>query len=407
MDFKNLFKRKVEDKTESRSANCDCFVPYSDGLLFSPFGCAYGSMALSVVYRSVDLISDAIANLPIQVRRKSNGHDENIESHPIALLFKEDKNKTITTHLMMKMMVRDILLKGNGYMYIERALDDTPIALRYLEPKDVQIIWDKVKYKVKYQVPIISARPIEPSNMLHFFKYSYNGVEGISVLSYASRSVDIANQTENSAKQYFSTGGLLSGILTVGTNLSEQQRNQIRNSWMSTYGNGGSGGIAVLQGNMSYQQLSSNAADSQMLESRQFAVKDIARFFGINPVLLGDLSKMSYNTMESVQQDFITNTLQGYLTLIEVELNRKLMVEDELEIHLDETAILKTDKKTTATYYNTMLQSGVLCVDEVRKELGYRPIGATQHIIAYTKIDDNVINNNTNKNTINEDDKED
>lgn len=152
---------------------------------------------------------------------------------------------------------------------------------------------------------------------------------------------------------------------------------------------------------MSYQPIQLSASDSQMLESRQFNVQDIARFFGISPVLLGDLSHSSYSTIEATQNQFLVHTLQPYISMVEAEFNRKLLKPSEynLSINLDETAILKTDKTALATYYTSLLNSGVLCVNEVRKELGYSSIeGGDKHLIAYTKIKDNTINN-TNTNT--------
>ena len=47
----------------------------------------------------------------------------------------------------------------------------------------------------------------------------------------------------------------------------------------------------------------------------------------------------------------------------------------------------------SANYYNTLVSSGILSVNEVRKELGFEPIeGGDNHIIAYTDIEQNTIN---------------
>lgn len=401
MDLMNLFKRNQGNTQENRSVDCTCNPCnyYSDGLLFGQFMNQCQAQNLSVVFRCVDLISDSIANLPIEVKKIDDKHGDVLEEHPITYLF-DDKDNVISTRRMLKLLMRDVLLKGNGFCYIERE-NNIPKRLRYLEPKDVQVVFDKFRYKVSYQVPLLMKNKLVDANdMLHFFKLSYNGFEGVSVLTYASRSIDIANQTESTAKQYFANGGMLSGIITVNSNLSEQQRKQIRESWNNTYGAGASGGVAVLQGNMTYQQLSSNAADSQMLESRNYAVKDIARFFGISPILLGESDGSSYKQLESVQQDFLTNTLQPYINMFEDEFNKKLTkpFDKTVEVNLDETAILKTDKTATAQYYNSMLTTGVLCIDEVRKELGYEKIGLTDHIIPFTDTSMNKLGNDTNEN---------
>ena len=134
-----------------------------------------------------------------------------------------------------------------------------------------------------------------------------------------------------------------------------------------------------------------------MLESRQFSVTDIARFFGVSPILLGDLSaKTNLNTFEALQNDFLVHTLQTYIVMIENELNRKLLKQSEtnLSITLETNEILRIDKAAQSNYYSTLINSGVLSINEVRKELGYNGIGedGDKNIIPYTDIATNTIN---------------
>ena len=278
-------------------------------------------------------------------------------------------------------------------------MNGTVVNLRFLESQDVQIYYTKSKNDLYYTCSTIGNKKIEPCNMIHLLKNSYDGINGISVITFATRSINISNNTENSAKSFFNNGCNLSGVLTVQGQLSAQQRQDIRNSWNQAYSNGGNG-LAVLQGNMSYQPIQLSAKESQMLESRMYNVQDIARFFGISPVLLGDLSHSSYSTIEATQNQFLLHTLQPYITMVEEEFSRKLLKpsESNLSINLDETALLKTDKTALASYYSTMVNTGVMCVNEVRSELGLSAIdGGDKHIVAYTKITDNTINDDGKK----------
>ena len=148
-----------------------------------------------------------------------------------------------------------------------------------------------------------------------------------------------------------------------------------------------------------------------MLESRQFSVTDIARFFGVSPILLGDLSaKTNLNTFEALQNDFLVHTLQPYIVMIENELNRKLLKQSEtnLSITLETNEILRIDKAAQSNYYSTLISSGVLSINEVRKEIGYNGIGedGDKHVIPYTDINQNLINNNDNEEKQIEDEKD-
>lgn len=351
------------------------------------FGYQSGSaMSLSAVYSAVNLISDSIATLPIQVKAKNTKGTDLLDKHPLYDIF---TNNRMTRYTLLKNIVQSVLLKGNAYVLIEKKGKDV-VGLRYLPADDVQCIYRKEDNTLYYTCSYIGARQIQPSEILHFLRYSVDGVQGISVLSHAARSLNIAQAQEQVAENFFSNGcSNLNGILSVHSNLTEEQRQQISANWRSTFGQGtqGGGGVAILPVGMSYQSLSCNSSDAQMLESRNFSVVDIARFFNISPVLLGDLSKSSYSSVGESNLQYLTYTLNPYIVMIEEELNRKLTGGTGLEIGLDETAILRTNKAELAGYYNSLLSMGVLSINEVRRQLGYNPVeNGDSHNLAYNDV---------------------
>ena len=393
----NIEKRNKEVEERDTTTVNSPYI-FGDALNFSGLRNQYSAMNISAVYRAVEIISDSIAMLPIKIRQLDADHYNELDSHSLNLVLKNAGY--LSKYTFIKLLIQSIMLRGNGFAYIERAGDGTVTGLRYLPSGDVQIHYNKEKKELYYTCNYVSKKRIEPINMIHLLKNTYDGVNGVSTLTYATRSINLSNNTENSANNFFTSGCNLAGILTVQGQLNDKQRDQIRSSWNQAYSNGGAG-LAVLQGNMDYKPIQLSAAESQMLESREFNITDIARFFGISPVLLGDLSHSSYSTIEATQNQFLLHTLNPYIVLVEEEFTRKLFKpsENNLVIDLDETALLKTDKSALAGYYGALLDKGVLCVNEVRKELGYSPIeGGEKHMIAYTKIEDNLINNEENNN---------
>ena len=391
----NIEKRNKEVEERDTTTVNSPYI-FGDALNFSGLRNQYSAMNISAVYRAVEIISDSIAMLPIKIRQLDADHYNELDSHSLNLVLKNAGY--LSKYTFIKLLIQSIMLRGNGFAYIERAGDGTVTGLRYLPSGDVQIHYNKEKKELYYTCNYVSKKRIEPINMIHLLKNTYDGVNGVSTLTYATRSISLSNNTENSANNFFTSGCNLAGILTVQGQLNDKQRDQIRSSWNQAYSNGGAG-LAVLQGNMDYKPIQLSAAESQMLESREFNITDIARFFGISPVLLGDLSHSSYSTIEATQNQFLLHTLNPYIVLVEEEFTRKLFKpsENNLVIDLDETALLKTDKSALAGYYGALLDKGVLCVNEVRKELGYSPIeGGEKHMIAYTKIEDNLINNEEN-----------
>lgn len=390
-----FFKWEIREAKQEEKRELEYYTPEMEALLFGSYRTNYSAMNLSAVFRCVDLISDSVAMLPIRVVNRTTQHIKEKAEHPLNLVFSDGLNN-LNKFEFIKILIQSVLLKGNGFALIQRANDGTVKGLRFLESGDVNIHYDKSKpSQLYYTCNLIQNKKIEPCNMIHLMKYSFDGVNGKSVLAFAERTLRLSQASENAANGLFENGCNLSGVLKVEGQLSKEQRQAIHNTWNQAMSNGGNG-LAVLQGNMSYQPIQLSAEDSQLLQSRLFQVDEIARFFGINPVLLGDLTHSSYSTLEAAQQEFLVHCLQSYIIMVEQEFTKKLFKpsESNLEIELDETAILKTDKQALANYYSTMIQNGVLCLNEVRKELGYSEIeGGDKHFIPFTKIQDNTINN--------------
>ena len=145
--------------------------------------------------------------------------------------------------------------------------------------------------------------------------------------------------------------------------------------------------------------------DAELLETRLFNVQEVARFFNISPVLLGDLSKSSYNSIEQAQLQFVINTLAPYIAMLEQEINNKLIMPSmkyNYYIDIVEEDIIKQDKQSQANYLNTLVNSGILTRNEARKKLGYPPVeGGDELMVSYSDPNQNKINqeNQEDKNT--------
>lgn len=123
---------------------------------------------------------------------------------------------------------------------------------------------------------------------------------------------------------------------------------------------------------MDFQPVTVSPADAQLLETRQFNVIDVCRFFGVSPVKAFDLSKSSYSTVEATQLAFLTDTLSPMLEKIELEFERKLYKPSEresIDVRFDTSVLLRADKASLASYYNQLFQIGAITPNEIRKAL--------------------------------------
>ena len=350
-------------------------------------------MSIPAVFAAVELISNSVAEIPIDVKTKKKDEITVVDDHPLYELF---KNNIQTKFMLMKMLVTDMLVDGNGFAYIDRDAYGKPKQIIYCPRKTVTIDWNKRTRRLYYKCSDIKTGRIEPIDMIHLIKNSDDGITGKGLFQYAKWTLDLAQSTEEAAHGYFDNHCHVAGILSTDSpRLTQEQRNKIRDSWREAHGKSGTG-MAVLEAGMKYQPVSSSSKEAQMLETRLFNLQDIARFFNISPVLLGDLTHSSYSTIEASLLEFVTHTLYPYITLIENEFSRKLLLpsEKDLYIDLDDNYLIKSDKTSQANYLS-VLTKGIISVNEARKQLGLNPVdGADDLIIPYTNLDNNTINKN-------------
>ena len=334
-------------------------------------------MLLSTVYRCVDLISDSVAVLPLKTYQiDEEGFKKEFKQHPAYMLLNMEPNQDMTRYVFYKTLMSSVLLTGNGYAYIERDYQLNVLQLIYIPSSQVTIVYITDKNGImrkRYQV-VGFRELVDPKDMIHVLNFSYDGIIGVSTLTHARQTIDIATSTEEHAAGFFSSGGSLSGILTVeGSRMDKTQKDQIYETWnerMKQHPNG----IAVLEGNMKYQPISISPKDSQFIESRMFNVIDICRFFSVSPIKVFDLSKASYSTVEATQLQYLTDTVLAVITKIEQEINRKVFLKSErgnVIAEFDTSAILRTDKAAQASFYKELSYVAGITPNETRRELGY------------------------------------
>ena len=396
MGFLDLFKRADETQTnieqgkvlKSTSTEEQTDIPT---LMWYNYDTVTATK-LSAVYAALSIISNSIATLPIYVKQHKDNAETILENHRIQKLF---YNMLQSKHTVIKQLVWDLLLWGNSYVYIKRD-GNVPTKLIYLEHGDVTVDYRKEEDQVFYNCANHKSVPklVKQTDMLHFARDTRDGINGRGFMWFADDIIKLAGYTQKAASDFFGSGCNLTGILQFKRPLKPEQQANIRKQWMQIHSSSG-GGLGVLEGDSEYIPISQNSAESQMLETRQFNVLEIARFFNINPILLGDLSHTAYNDIEQAQIEFITRTLLPIINLMEEEINRKLVTVSTQYVDFDETELLKGDKSTMSNYYTTLVSNAILTINEARKALGYNPMdGADDLIIPFTDISQNTIGGN-------------
>jgi HK97 family phage portal protein len=362
-------------------------------------------MSLSAVFAAINLISNSIATLPINIISLS--HDYEVKDNYVMSAMRQSP---LSKFIFMKQIVKDLLIYGNAYAIILRDKDGKPKQFGYLQPSEVTPYYSANDFFVQYySSPKIKKAKILPKDMIHLVMNSKDGIMGRGVLDFANESIETAQYVESTAKNYFKGNTQTTGVLTVQTdnpniNISDKKLQELKDAWNSGSSKTGAGSTTrILPANMKYQSISGNAQETQLTQTRLYDIQEIARFFNISPILLGDYSKLAYSSIEAAQLEFILHCLVPYIELIQDEFSRKIVpveLQDKELVNLDETFLLKADKATLANYLNTLTKGGIITINEARNQLGYDRIDngmADELIIPYTDVNQNVVGNTTNE----------
>lgn len=382
--FTNIFKRKKEEP-----------VLQEERGLFDGLGLNYGTitnystskaMKLSTAYACTNIISNAVALLPIKVKKYVDGKMVDID-HPLKKTLNLTPNKKYNHFDLFKLLIESVILNGNGYLYIERDEKLNVKSLQLIDPAFVQPMPQK-DGSVKYIVAGMESA-VDDADMIHLFMHCDEMYNGISLLKYASMTLNSAWDTEEQANKFYKRGAGLLGVLKASAPLTDAQKSQIAQSWEKSINKTSGGGVAILPQGLDFQSISVNPEDAQLLESRQYSVIDICRYFNVSPLKVFDYSHMSYSSLEQVSLSFMQDTILPYAQLLEDEFNRKLFKPSEIGVYyidFDFASIIGTDKKTEAEYYRTLVTNGLITISEARERLGYAPLDGDEYNQTYLQL---------------------
>ena len=370
MSIWDIFKRKKPDMTEERGVSMA-------GLGFNTISSYNNSLALklSAVYAAVNQISNSIAILPVYVCEKGDGYKKIIK-HNLSELINGRPDEKNTHFNMFKMLIESVLLRGNGYALIERDDRLNVKRLIYIDSTYVQPMPQKdgsIKYLVAGMKTAVNAE-----DMLDFHMHVDDMYKGISVLAYASQSLNTAMEAEKQAESFFRGGNNLAGVINVKAPLTTEQKRELINNWKGTFNNTADHvPVAVLPQNVEYHPISVSPADAQLLDSRQFSIYEIARYFLIPPSKLFVFDNVNYNGLEYSQLMYLQDTLLPYVQMMEDEINTKCFRPSEQGkrvVDFDFTVLMSADKKTEADYYRALITNGMMTINEARNKIGLGPV---------------------------------
>lgn len=335
------------------------------------------ALTYSAVFASIRLLSWSAAMLPLLTYRRQTRGKIRAEDHPLYPLLKEQTNPEMTAFDFRSTIMSHAVGRGNGYAEIEWSNAGEPLALWPLNP--AKMTPERVGGQLRYLYDLPDGTTANlPSWRVHHIKgLSGNGLTGYSPIRLAMQAIGLGMATEEFGSRFFGNGARPGVIIRHPGVLSDNAFKRLKESWSADHqGLSQSHRMRILEEGMDIETVGVPPEEAQFLQTRQFQVTEIARWFSVQPHMIADMSGATFSNIEEQGVEFVTYSLGPWLTNSEQALARDLLMPSErrtmvIEHLVDGLLRGRTSERFAA--YQSALQGGWMSPNEVRERENLNP----------------------------------
>ncbi|WP_445216198.1 phage portal protein [Bradyrhizobium sp. Pa8] len=360
------------------------FHPHtSSGLAVDP----HSAMRVPAVNAAVRVIAESVASLPVNVL-KLNGDSKTVDRDgPVFRLVHSEPNDFQSSYELRLQVQVDTLLRGNGYIYVNRA-GGVPLELIRLPPSTVTTNYDVVTGEPVYSVHDAAGgtRTVPHTDMIHIRAVSVDGIVGTAPIQHAREAIGLALAMEQHASSLMGKGARPGGILKLKSRLDDKTRERFKEQWQQFVGgSANSGRTAVLDFDADFTPLTFSSVDLQFTELRKFQIEEISRAFRVPPHLLSEMGRATWGNSAEMNRWFLDSTLMPWLLQWQGVLNRILFTPAERATHsieFDTSALTRANLQARTEAYSAAVGGPWMTPNEARALENKPPIDGGDRLIA-------------------------
>lgn len=334
------------------------------------FNCYNAYALFEVVNRGVNVITDSLASIPIDIGERRKGYtpvnmsDRNLQKQALFNLLNVAPNPDQDKVEFFSLITTDYLLTGTILIYFDGKY------LYRLPPTEVEIVPGKTRLIEKYVYkPNGTHIEFAPEEIIRIKENSANNPYiGTSRLSSALTTLGIMDKMNTFQVNYFKNGTVL-GVVIVSKNiLGEKTKEKIKNNMRQNYNptNGAKSPI-VLDGDIDIKNLNQQTYKELDFDGaykeREYKVLEA---LGVPPILIDSGNNAN----------IAPNLKMFYLVTVMPILNKILAAFEryfgfDLKAAIGEVPAMLPDLRERGAYLTSLVNSGILTRNEAREEIRY------------------------------------
>lgn len=322
------------------------------------------AMNIPSVSRCVNLIANTVSMIPIKLYKEEflNGKRKTVEIEDSRCdLFNLDTKDTLDRADFKKALVRDYLLFGSAYAYINKRRN-TIKSLNYVSNENVCITGNFDPIFKDYNI-LVRGQSYKPFEFLKILRNTKTGAQGVGIIEENQEILKVAYLTLKFEQNLVSAGGSKKGFIKSEKKITKEAMDSLKRAWRELYCNT-ENNVIVLNDNLDFKEASNTSTEMQLNENKNSINNSILDVFGVP-------TEWNWET-------FIKTAVMPILTTIECALNRDLLLEKEKKsfyFAFDTKEITKGDIKTRFEAYKTALDANLMQIDECRYMEDLEPLG--------------------------------
>ena len=356
------------------------------------------SLRFSPVWGAVMLLARDVAKLPImvsKVKRVDNSRSPD-RTHQAYKLFRIRPNYFQSPYLFKMKLMSDAMLHGNSYAWLRRDEAHRVIDMLPLEPTttDVRIIDSERYYYLTRLFHGEEEFAIHPEDILHLRGLSRDGIMGEATIDNARDSIGVGMAGQEYTGRFFSNNtnsslvfehpGTLDGDVATRLRASiERKQAGLENAWKPW----------ILEDGMVAKPISNSNQDAELPALAQMSIRDVSNYFCIPASKLGDVSKVSFSSLEEDSRAYVDQAVDPWLCQWEEEIALKLFSQRE---RFSESRVVEFDRKrlnranlqVRGDFLSKMIQMGVVSRNEARQDLSMNSVDGGDEFLVPVNLHD-------------------
>jgi HK97 family phage portal protein len=329
------------------------------------------SFEIVAFFSAVSLISDTISTLPCGAYLRVGPTRRPLNPRPMWL---DQPDVDLSTRAaFFQQVFSSLLVHGNSYTRVFRDAQGQVVNLVNLNPEKVQVERSKVGRKVfKYEG---ENKLLTGDEIIHIVDLILPGeLTGMSRVETLKQALGLNIALSDYASRFFGTGAAASGVIEFPGNLTQEQAKQLADGFDARHRNGTRRAhkTGVLSGGAKFVATQTDPEKSQALESRKFAVEEIARAFNVPLHLLGVPGTASYASVEQNNLQFVSMTLRPLAEKVEAAFSRLLPGDAFIKFQFGD--LLRADLEARIRSYSVGAQAGFYSTNDIRRLEDLSPV---------------------------------